>query len=316
MEHLSDLTVFTRVALKKSFTLAGRELRMSTSAVSKHIARLELDLGAKLIHRSTQNATLTEAGALFYEHCFRILAAFDAARTDIVELGGEIKGLLRVHSTVGVGMNLVAPALIDFAEAHGTVNVELTIGELPTDLTTRQLDVIIASRHFGEDDPKVYRELSYDDLGGMPYVLCGSPVYFGRRGVPIIPQDLEVHDCLIHTTQKRNPDHWLFEQEDGQIRSIKVKEIFRSNVESAILLAATRGLGIARLPDYIAHSEINAGRLSTILDGLVHSKRLVRAFYPRTRIIPRKTRVFLDFMKKRFQSWTPPRTGFRDGQSA
>jgi DNA-binding transcriptional LysR family regulator len=300
MEHLSDLVVFARVAGRKSFTAAGRELRMSTSAVSKHIARLETELAAKLINRSAQQIILTESGVLFYEHCVRLLAAIEAARADVAGVSGEIAGVLRVHSTVGVGMNLVAPGVVDFAESHTSVTVQLTIGELPWDLTNRPLDVIVASRHFGEDDPRVYSELSCRDLGAMPYVLCASPSYFARRGAPETPHELLHHDCLIHATQKQNPDRWSFQQQDGSVKTVQVRETFRSNMESAILLAAVQGLGIARLPEYIARSDVSAGRLHSIFDGSVYSRRMVKAFYPRTRVVPPKTKVFLDLIQKRF----------------
>jgi DNA-binding transcriptional LysR family regulator len=300
VENLADLVVFARVVERRSFTAAGKELRMSTSAVSKHIARLEAALSLKLLERSTHHLTPTESGAVFYDHCVRILAALETARADAAGLTGEIKGVLRVYSTPGVGMNLVAPATLDFAQAYASVTVDLAIGELPVDLTNRGLDVIIASRHFGQDDPKVYSTLASRNLGPMPYVVCASPSYLLRHGMPASPHELAKHNCLVHVTQKRNPDEWFFTAKK-EAYSVKVRETYRSNIESAVLMAAVQGLGIARLPDYIARRELNSGKLQAIFEGTVQSGRVVKAFYARSKYIPRKIRVFIDMVEKRYK---------------
>jgi DNA-binding transcriptional LysR family regulator len=302
MENLADLVVFTRVVETRSFTAAGKALHMSTSAVSKHVARLESELSLKLLQRSTHHLMTTESGAVFYAHCVKILSALETARADAAGMTGEVKGLLRVHSTSGVGLNLVAPATIDFAQAYESVTVDLAIGELPIDLTNRRLDVIIASRHFGQDDPKVYDTMASRNLGPMPYVVCASPGYLARHGRPESPYDLASHSCLIHVTQKRNPDEWFFASGADEAYSIRVRETYRSNIESAVLMAAAHGLGIARLPEYIARQELNAGRLTAIFQEIVQSGRVVKAFYPRSRHIPRKIRLFIDMVEKRYKN--------------
>ena len=301
MKNLIDLVVFARVVEKRSFTTAGKELRMSTSAVSKHVTRLESELSVKLLQRSTHSVAPTESGSVFYDHCIKILSALEAARSDAAGLAGEIKGLLRVHSTSGVGLNLVTPVTIDFARAYDSITIDLSIGELPIDLTNRRLDVIIASRHFGQDDPKVYQTMGSRNLGPMPYVICASPDYLARCGVPESPHDLAKHDCLIHVTQKRNPDEWSFVNGEDDPYSVKVNERYRSNIESSILMAAVQGLGIARLPEYIARQELNSGMLRPIFQEIVHSGRVVKAFYPLSRYIPQKVRLFVDMLERRYK---------------
>jgi DNA-binding transcriptional LysR family regulator len=222
------------------------------------------------------------------------------ARTETTGLTGEMKGTLRVHTTPGVGLNLVVPAAIEFAQTHASVTVDLTVGELPLDLTNKRLDLVIASRHFGEDDPKVYSTMASRNLGAMPYVICASPNYLLRHGTPETPRQLAEHRCLVHVTQKRNPQDWSFGPKEIRY-VVRVKEAFRSNIESAILMAALQGAGIARLPEYIARRDLNAGNLRVLFPGAVHSGRLVKAFFPRSKHIPRKVRLFIDLVDKRYE---------------
>lgn len=304
MEHLSDLVVYTQVVEKRSFTSAGKILHMSTSAVSKHIARLEAQLSLKLLQRSTHHLMPTEAGAVFYDHCVSILAALETARADAAGLTGEMKGVLRIHSTAGVGLDLVAPATIEFMKAHSSIHIDLSIGELPIDLTNRRLDLVIASRHFGREDPKVYSTMGSRNLGRMPYVVCASPAYLLHHGVPDTPEDLSKHNCLVHVTQKRKPNEWLFEAKPRAV-TVRVRETYRSNIERAILNAAVEGLGIARLPEHIAREHLEAGKLRALFPGRVISERAVKAFYPRSKYVPRKVRLFVDLLAKRYDSKSP-----------
>src|SRR5690554_4063464 len=113
MERLTDMAVFARVVGNKSFTAAGKELNLSVSTVSKHITRLEAVLSTKLLDRSSRHLNPTESGRVFYEHCVRILAAVELAKTEVLGVSGEISGILRVHSTPSIGTNFVAPATLD-----------------------------------------------------------------------------------------------------------------------------------------------------------------------------------------------------------
>jgi DNA-binding transcriptional LysR family regulator len=299
MERLIDLLVFVRVVEKQSFTAAGKELRISTSAVSKHIARLEQSLSLKLLQRSTHNLKPTECGFVYYDHCIRILAGLREAQADAAAISGDIKGLLRVHSTPGTGLNLVAPATIDFARMYSSVTIELTIGHLPDDVTKDAIDVIVTSRHFSQLETPVYASLESRDIGPMPYVICASPGYFDTYGVPKTPTELTRHSCLIHLTHKKNPNEWFFHGKTGDY-SVCVRETYRSNFESAVLMAAVEGLGIARLPEYTVSRELAAKSLKPIFRGTVRSGRMIKAFHARSKYMPRKVRAFLDLLEDRF----------------
>jgi DNA-binding transcriptional LysR family regulator len=299
MESVEDIVIFARVVEKGSFTAAAKELKKSTSAVSKHVRRLEESLALKLLHRSTHHLALTDPGAIYYEHCSRIIAELEEARANVTALTGDVGGVLRVHSSPGVGQSLVSPAIIDFAMTYRSASIELSISEITANVIKRGVDVMVCSRDFGRDN-LFHSSLLSRDIGPTPYVICGSPRYFEQHGFPGTPEDLQKHNCLIHVTQKPNPDEWQFLR-GSRVCTVRVSGSFHSNLEKAVLLAATEGLGIARLPAYSVGGMLASGALKAIFSGEVHSNRIIRAFYPRSKYEPCKTRVFLECVERRYK---------------
>jgi DNA-binding transcriptional LysR family regulator len=293
-ENLRDLEVFARVIERSSFTSAGKDLRISTSSVSKHVARLEATLAVRLLTRNTHGVVPTEAGQTFYSHCVKILAAIAEARADATEVSRELKGVLRVHSTPGVGLGLVVPATIEFAKLYDTIAVELSVSEFSSNLIKRSADVIIASRPFAEE-LTFHDTLVGKDLGASRYVVCASASYLREHGTPAAPHELLRHRCLVHLTQKRRPDEWRFSA-NGETFSVRVPGVYRSNLEGAILKAAIHGSGIARLPEYTVNHDIAAGLLVPIFSQNVVSDRIVKAFYPKSRQVPLKVRKFVQLV--------------------
>jgi DNA-binding transcriptional LysR family regulator len=291
MENLEDMAVFARVVARGTFTAAGRELHKTTSAVSKHVARLEAALSAKLLNRSTHHLVLTEAGARFHDHCVRILAELEEARADVSAASDEMRGVLRVHSSPGIGQSLVAPAAIAIGKRFRDLNVELTVGDFTTTILRRGMDVLIGSRPFTSGE-EFYSSLMVQDLGPAPYVVCASPEYLAREGTPAEPEDLLTHNCLVHATQKHDPHAWQFARGTARF-AVRVNGNFRSSLEHAVLLAATEGLGITRLPLYSVTGELGRGALVPLFSGSILSDRTIKAFRPRSERLPAKVKVLL-----------------------
>lgn len=303
MENLEDMAVFVRVVARGSFTAAGRELGKTTSAISKHVARLESAVAAKLLNRSTHHLVLTEAGARFHDRCVRILAELEEARADISSASAEMSGVLRVHSSPGIGQSLVAPAAIEIGRRHPALDVELTVGDFTTTILRRGMDVLIGSRAFtaGED---YSASLMAQDLGPVPYVVCASPTYLARAGTPATPEDLARQPCLVHATQKKDPHAWQFSR--GTTRFIvRVNAKFRSSLEHAVLLAAQDGLGIARLPLYSVRDALARGELVSLFPDAVVSDRTIKAFTPRSDRLPAKVKVLLEEVQTRLAAQEP-----------
>lgn len=300
MVHLADMEIFARVVETKSFTAAGKELRLSISAVSKHITRLEDALSLKLLERSSHQSSLTESGRVYYEHCVRILAAVETAKADASGVSGKMGGTLRVHCTPSVGNDLVAPATVDFAKAHSSLKIELTIGNLPVDPTTRGLDIIVTSGDAAEKDSKAYDSFVTRKLGSVPYIICASPEYFSIYGRPNTPRELLGRPCLVHLYAKRNPNEWMFREGKGTF-FVKVDERYKSTSVMAVLIAAVEGLGIAMLPEYTVRAALASGLLESIFADSTESERVIRVYYARSKYIPLKVRSFVECLRKQHQ---------------
>ena len=297
---LNDIVIFTRVVQHGSFTAAAKMFAKSPSYMSKHVTQLENALALTLLHRSTHRVFLTDAGSVLFEHCVRILAELDAAKADASGLGSELIGNLRIHTTPGVGQGLVVPAIIDFNIEYPAVKVELTVSVNSVSLMERGVDVVVGSRYFDTDE-SFHSGLFERKLGPAPYAICAAPSYFARCGMPCKPLDLQHHNCLVHLTQKRDPKVWHIKAGDEKI-GVPVDGTFHSNLEGAILVAALQGTGIVRLPFYSVAKEIQSGELVSIFDGNVISDRVIKAFYPKSRFVPKKVRAFLAILESKLKA--------------
>ncbi|MFQ0815176.1 hypothetical protein AVM02_10505 [Brucella anthropi] len=294
---LNDIVIFTRVVQHGSFTMAAKLFGKSPSYMSKHVTQLENALKLSLLNRSTHHVFLTDAGRVFFEHCVRILAEIDSAKADASGQAGELVGTLRVHSTPGVGQTLVTSALLDFNAQYPTVKVELTISANSINPMERGVDIVVASRDF-DDDESFHTGLFERKIGPAPYVICAAPSYFATHPRPSAPQDLVQHNCLIHTTQKPDPRLWSAREGDRSV-TVQVDGILHSNFESAIVMAVLKGVGIARLPLYSVSPALKSGALLSLFEEEIVSRRVIKAFYPRSRFVPRKLRAFLEILENR-----------------
>lgn len=292
MENLDDVIAFARVVERQSFVEAARDLRLSSSLISKRVTRLEETLGVQLINRSTRRLSLTDAGAEFYKGCAKAFAELDAARIAATEYSEQLTGRLRVHATRGAGQRLLAAGMTEFMSLYPGMELELTIESGPVNLLRQGIDVLIRSAELKDST------LNHRDLGPIGYDLCASPQFLNRCGTPATPQDLVKYNCLIHTGRQR-PNEWDFIGPEGDY-VVRVNGNFFTNDSSAMYKAAVMGLGIARIPDYMARrrSDLETNRLRIILPGQLRSNRALRAYYPRSRRMPTKLKLFLDFMQE------------------
>ena len=292
MENLDDVIAFARVVERQSFVDAARDLRLSSSLISKRVTRLEEALGIQLINRSTRRLSLTDAGAEFYKGCAKAFAELDAARIAATELSEQLTGRLKVHATRGAGQRLLAQGMTEFMDRYPGMEVELTIESGPVNLLRQGIDVLIRSANLKDST------LDYRDLGPIGYNLCASPQFLNKYGTPAAPRDLARFNCLIHT-RRNHPQDWEFEGPDGPY-TVRVSGNFYSNDGSAIYRAAMMGLGIARIPDYMTggRDDLARNRLRVLLPSEIRSNRALRAYFPRSRRVPMKLQMFLDFIQQ------------------
>ena len=292
MHDLERMAIFARVVEERSFSAAARRLDLSKSLVSRHITALEKSVGARLLNRTTRALSLTDAGAVFYEHCLRVLEELEAAKLAVGRLHSEPRGLLRITSSVAFGRLHIAPALADFLRAYPEITIDMMTTDRFMDLADDGIDVAI--RITGEPAQNVVAR----KLAPVHRRMCATPEYFERHGVPQTPDDLANHNCLIYTAFNP-PGPWRLRGPEGD-SSVRASGNLRLNDDDALAEAVRRGVGIALLPTFIVGEDLQSGRLRSVLSEYIPLERHVYAVYLPTRHVPAKVRRFIDFLLERF----------------
>lgn len=295
MSYLKDIAVFVRVVELNGFAAAGRSLGLTAPSVSKQIARLEAEIGVPLLHRTTHNLFLTDAGRAFFERCVKGLAELQEARASALSFSEDLRGKLRVHTTLAVGQALIAPAILAFMTENPAIAIELDMGSMPVNPMELQVDVAIRTRGPREAGPG-HVSMGRRILGRVRHLVVASPGYLAR--VPRLQrvEDIRQDDCLLYHTFSTFSETWQFHDGRSEI-ALKIETPrFSSNNWLAVREAALGGLGLARLPEFSVRDDIAAGRLVSLFEDQVRSDLQVQAVFPKTQRLPAKTRLLLDFL--------------------
>lgn len=302
-DDVQALVVFARVVQERSFTRTAQLLGTTTSAVSKRVARLEERTGARLFGRTTRSVVPTEAGLALYERCLRILREVEDADLFVEGLSQAPRGLLRVSAPVYFGEVFVSPLLGALQRSEPELRIELVLEDRFVDLVREGFDLAVrAGRTAGAS-------LVRRRLARTQEILCASPDYLSRRGLPTVPQDLLEHECLRYTLD-RVRNSWRFKGRGGEVISVPVTGAFESNHGGALRQAAVAGLGIAYLPRFYAQAALERGELVTLLDDFCEDAIGIHAVYPATPKLPPKTRACVDWLAREL----PARLASGDGK--
>ena len=292
-DRLAAIAVFAKVVELNGFSAAARELGISKSAVSKRIARLEDEMGARLMNRTTRRLSLSEAGLAFYQGAQRVLAEAEAAEAAVTRLSAAPRGVLKVNAPMSFGVCHVAPALPAFMAEYPELAVELDLNDRVVDLIDEGYDLAVRVARL-TDSSLIARRLAPSRS-----ILCAAPGYLARHGAPLDLAGLAGHECLLYA-YLTSGDRWRFHGPGGE-RQVRVAGRLRVNNGDALLQAAIGGLGIALLPSFICGAELRAGRLVQLLpEWNGHSGVDIFAVYPASRNLSPKVRVFIDFLAARF----------------
>ena len=293
MDKLTSMLVFTKVAKAGSFASAAKELGLSRAMATKHVMQLENGLGIRLLNRTTRNLSLTEVGMVYLERCLQILDEMEEMELAVTRLQTEPRGLLKVSATPFFGAYHLAPAIAAYTEVYPDVNVELMLQAGYVDLIEEGFDLAI---HLDElrDSSLIARK-----LGTSQRLVCGSPNYFKKRGMPRTPDDLRKFNCLVNSSLPPR-DQWQFSVPGGETTVVRVTGTMHSNVADALRMAALSGLGLVLLPTYMVGQDIRKGRLQVVLTDYVPSPLEIHAVYPHRKHLSAKVRTFVDFLHERF----------------
>src|SRR5882672_11221235 len=190
MDNLGSMRAFVQAAEARSFTVAGRQLGVSSSAIGKAVVRMEERLGVRLFHRSTRSITLTVEGALFLERCRRIFSEIQAAELELSQMHKAPRGTLRVSLPL-VGM-LMMPTVVAFMRAYPEIILDLDFSDRVVDVIEEGFDAVVRFADVGDT------RLMTRALGSYRRRLVAAPAYLAASGVPRIPDDLKAHACLHH----------------------------------------------------------------------------------------------------------------------
>jgi len=292
MDPLDGITTFARVVDSGSFSAAARRLKISKSAVSTNVQRLEERLGIRLLNRTTRRLSLTEAGAAYYRHCARIVAEAEAAEQAATALQREPRGTLRISAPLSFGWMHVAPAIPSFLKRYPELAVDITLSAAHVKLVDEGLDLAIRIGVL-EDSPLVVRKLAPSRL-----VLCAAPAYLKERGTPREPRDLGGHNCLC-TGLLPWGDEWRLLGKRGETR-VAVGGSVRSNSAELLRAAAIDGIGIAVLPTWAAGEPLRSGMLQRVLEAWELPASTIYAVYPGNRLMSMKVRAFVDHLARCF----------------
>jgi DNA-binding transcriptional LysR family regulator len=288
MDSIGSLKVFVHAADARSFAAAGTQLGISASAVGKAIARLEEQLKVRLFHRSTRSIALTPEGTLCLERCRRILNEVDGIEQDVTNVSQGPRGKLRVSLPIA-GM-LMMPTIGGFMKTYPEVQLDVEFTDRLVDVIDEGFDAVIRSG--GARDTRLVGRR----LGEYHLRLIASPAYLERRGVPRVPEDLMKHACLHHRFANSGKfERWPLRRHGKDIEVMGPAAAIVNTIEPLICLTE-QGLGIACLPQFAVQSQLEAGRLCTVLDDYVQHSGAFHVLWPSSRYMPPKLRAFVDFV--------------------
>ncbi len=294
MHNLADMDIFARIVTAGSMSAAARELGFSPAVISKRMKRLEERLGTRLLHRTTRQIAMTEAGQGFYERVVAILASAEEAEAWVARRSSVARGVLRVSAPTSFGRLHIAPHLRAFLDSHPDLTVELVLSDAFVDIVGEGFDLAIRIADL-QDSSLVARRLAPNHR-----VLCASPVYLAAHGTPETVADLARHRLLAH-----NADQWRLEGPAGPT-TVRIDSPLKTNSSEVVREAVIAGVGVALRSTWDVGPELRSGALLRLLPGHGGSRRVaIHAVYPSRRHLAQKVRVFIDALAELYGP-TPP----------
>jgi DNA-binding transcriptional LysR family regulator len=285
------MEVFTRVVELGGFSAAARALRMTPSAISKLVGRLETRLGARLVNRSTRTLQVTPEGRLFYDRSIRLLADMDEVERSVAQAEAPT-GKIRVSANVPVGRQLLLPIVPAFLEAYPKLSLEISLTDLVIDLLEQRTDVALRS------GPLRSSQLVARKLGAARMIIVGSPGYLARYGVPKTPGELAQHNRLGFN-YARTAKGWPLIDGDVE-RSIPPEGNVKVSDGDALRTLAIGGVGLVRLASFMVREDIAAARLVPVLETFNPGDidELHAVYLGQGGLLPVRIRVFLEFLSQ------------------
>ena len=292
MDVFQTMRCFIAVAQSGSFTAAAEMLDTTTTNVSKAVSSLEARLQTRLINRTTRRLALTEAGLRYLQRCEKIIEEMREADEEAGTAQTRPVGRLKIHAMSAIGNHYVINAIARYRETHPSVMFDLTLTNRLPDLLEEGYDMSIVLARDLPDSGFVAQRL------GITYsILCASPAYLKKRGIPDAPGALGAHDCLRIVNTVMPAENWVFEGPEGVETVNTPLSPFHVNTADAMTVAISNGMGIGIQPIASAVDGLKAGTLVRVLPEYHFEELNVFAIYPSRKFVDAKIKTWVDFLK-------------------
>jgi len=293
MPDTEDFAIFVRVVELGSLSAAGRDMRLSAAVVSNRIARLEKDVGTRLLNRTTRHVSLTEEGSRYYDHCVVILNELEQAESAITSVNAEPRGPIKVTAPTVFGRLHVAPHVPRFLERHPQMQVRLHLTDALVDLVQERVDLAIRIAEL-TDSTSIVRTLAPNRR-----LIVASPDYLKKHPAPKEPEDLLDHNCLLLRFPGSKQFRWTVQGPDGPV-TLRVSGNMDSNSGEALRDWCIAGQGLALKSLWEIVDDLNDGRLVPVLTDFPPPSHAIYAMYPHSQHVPPRVRAFIDFLAETY----------------
>lgn len=294
MDRLTEMQIYVAVAECEGFAAAARRLAISPPVVTRAVADLEARLGVKLLNRTTRYVRVTDAGQRYLEDARRVIAAADEADEAAIGVNGEPRGHLTVTAPVLFGRIYVMPGIVDYLQRFPATEVSAMFVDRVVNLLEEGVDVALRIGELGDSSFHAVR------VGSVRRVLCASPEYIARYGLPAHPEALLDHQLIVATNLGMNIE-WRF-MEDGKPLSIRIRPRLSVTSNDSAIEAAVRGLGITRVMSYQVAHELEQGTLKILLSEFEPDIVPVHILHREGRYASAKIRSFIDLLAERLRT--------------
>ena len=297
MDRFTAMQVFVEAAERASLTEAASVLDMSRAMASRYLEWFEKWLGVRLLHRTTRRISLTEAGVEALQRCKQVLDITQDVQALAGARGVEPKGKLRITASTSFAQAHLTSAIVDFLALHPKTEIELMAVERTVNLVDERIDLAVRIGN------RLDETLVARPLGVCKSVICASPAYLAKHGVPTTPEQLLQHRCVTHTSVGRT--EYVLQRGKESVR-VPVRSVLQSNETAITRQAALDGAGIALLPTYFVSSELAEGQLVRLLPDYEPERLGIHAVYLSRVHQPLLLRLMLDFLAKRYSDEVAP----------
>lgn len=290
MGRYTEIRSFVLAAEKGSFAAAALTEGVTPVVMGRRISALEKRLGAQLVHRSTRGLMLTDLGEQFLEQAIQLLENWNAAEASVSAGRNVVSGHLVVSAPAAFGRRHVAPHATGFQALYPDLKLSFNLTDSIVDLVHDGYDMAIRVGEVTDPDYVAIR------LFPNQRVVCGTPAYFAKHGVPCVPEDLASHNCLAFNLQGGQPRGWVFSR-DNTLFAVRVDGNLDCNDGELLHSWVKQDLGIGWRSTWEIQADLKRGELITVLDDYAAPHYDIQAVYPQQRYLPAKVRYFIDYIK-------------------